>query len=173
MKKAKNTEGLRVQLIGCGTILEEVRAAAQLLRDDFDIESDIWSATSFNELRRDGLNAARHNMLNPEAELQVSWVEKQLANRKGPVIAASDYMKVYSDQIRDFVPGTYITLGTDGFGRSDTRSKLREFFEVDRYFVVIAALTGLVKEGEIERSVVTRALKKYNIDGEKANPVYC
>ncbi|MCW7555019.1 pyruvate dehydrogenase (acetyl-transferring), homodimeric type [Endozoicomonas gorgoniicola] len=172
-EEGKNTEGLRVQLIGCGTILEEVRAAAQLLRDDFDIESDIWSATSFNELRRDGLNAARHNMLNPEAELQVSWVEKQLANRKGPVIAASDYMKVYSDQIRDFVPGTYITLGTDGFGRSDTRAKLREFFEVDRYFVVVAALTGLVKEGEIEPSVVTSALKKYNIDGEKANPVYC
>ena len=172
-EEGKNTDGQRVQLIGCGTILEEVRAAAQLLRDDFDIESDIWSATSFNELRRDGLNAARHNMLNPEAELQVSWVEKQLADRKGPVIAASDYMKVYSDQIRDFVPGTYITLGTDGFGRSDTRSKLREFFEVDRYFVVIAALTGLVKDGAIERSVVTRALKKYNIDGEKANPVYC
>ncbi|MET4692696.1 pyruvate dehydrogenase (acetyl-transferring), homodimeric type [Endozoicomonas lisbonensis] len=172
-EEGNKTEGQRVQLIGCGTILEEVRAAAQLLRDDFNIESDIWSATSFNELRRDGLNVARHNMLNPEAEPQVSWVEKQLADRKGPVIAASDYMKVYSDQIRDFVPGTYITLGTDGFGRSDTRSKLREFFEVDRYFVVIAALTGLVKEGEIERSVVTEALKKYNIDGEKANPVYC
>ena len=172
-EEGKNSKGSRVQLIGCGTILEEVRAAAQLLRDDFNIESDIWSATSFNELRRDGLNVARHNMLNPEAELQVSWIEKQLAGRKGPVIAASDYMKVYSDQIRDFVPGTYITLGTDGFGRSDTRSKLREFFEVDRYFVVIAALTGLVKEGEIEPSVVTSALKKYNIDGEKANPVYC
>ncbi|UYM17966.1 pyruvate dehydrogenase (acetyl-transferring), homodimeric type [Endozoicomonas euniceicola] len=172
-EEGKNSEGSRVQLIGCGTILEEVRAAAQLLRDDFDIESDIWSATSFNELRRDGLKVARHNMLNPEAEPQVSWVEKQLAGRKGPVIAASDYMKVYSDQIRDFVPGNYITLGTDGFGRSDTRSKLREFFEVDRYFVVVAALTGLVKEGEIEPSVVTSALKKYNIDGEKANPVYC
>ena len=172
-EEGKNSKGSRVQLIGCGTILEEVRAAAQLLRDDFDIESDIWSATSFNELRRDGLSVTRHNMLNPEAEPQVSWVEKQLAGRKGPVIAASDYMKVYSDQIRDFVPGTYITLGTDGFGRSDTRSKLREFFEVDRYFVVVAALTGLVKEGEIEPSVVTRALKKYNIDGEKANPVYC
>lgn len=172
-EEGKKTDGKRVQLMGCGTILEEVRAAAQMLRDDFSIESDIWSATSFNELRRDGLNAARHNMLNPEAEPQVSWVEKQLAGRQGPVIAATDYMKVYSDQIRDFVPGTYITLGTDGFGRSDTRAKLREFFEVDRYFIVIAALNGLVKDGEIERSVVTKALKKYNIDGEKANPVYC
>ena len=172
-EEGKKTDGKRVQLMGCGTILEEVRAAAQMLREDFDIESDIWSATSFNELRRDGMNVARHNMLNPESAPQVSWVEKQLADRKGPVIAATDYMKVYSDQIRDFVPGTYITLGTDGFGRSDTRAKLREFFEVDRYFVVIAALNGLVKDGEIERSVVTEALKKYNIDGEKANPVYC
>ena len=172
-EEGKKTDGKRVQLVGCGTILEEVRAAAQMLRDDFSIESDIWSATSFNELRRDGLNAVRHNMLNPEAEPRLSWVEKQFAGRQGPVIAATDYMKVYSDQIRDFVPGTYITLGTDGFGRSDTRAKLREFFEVDRYFIVIAALNGLVKDGEIERSVVTEALKKYNIDGEKANPVYC
>ena len=172
-EEGKKSKGKRVQLIGCGTILEEVRAASQLLRDDFGVESDIWSATSFNELRRDGLNAVRHNMLNPEAEPQVGWVEKQLTGRKGPVVAATDYMKVYSDQIRDFVPGTYITLGTDGFGRSDTRARLREFFEVDRYFVVIAALTGLVKDGEIKPSVVTKALKKYNIDGEKANPVYC
>ena len=172
-EEGARTDGKRVQLMGCGTILEEVRAAAELLRNDFDIESDIWSATSFNELRRDGLGVARHNMLNPEEKPRVSWVEQQLGDRRGPVVAASDYMKVYSDQIRDFVPGTYITLGTDGFGRSDTRARLREFFEVDRHFIVIAALTGLVKDGELEPSVVTRALKKYNIDGDKANPLYC
>lgn len=172
-EEGAKTDGKRVQLIGCGAIFEEVRIAAQMLRDDFQIESDIWSATSFNELRRDGLDAARHNMLNPEAKPQAGWVEQHLAGRKGPVIAASDYMKVYSDQIRDFVPGTYITLGTDGFGRSDTRAKLREFFEVDRYFVVIAALTGLVKDGELDASVVADTLKKYNINGDKANPLYC
>lgn len=172
-QEGAETDGKRVQLMGCGTILEEVRAAAELLRNDFGIESDIWSATSFNELRRDGLIVARHNMLNPEAKPQISWVEQQLGDRKGPVVAASDYMKVYADQIRDFVPGTYITLGTDGFGRSDTRAKLREFFEVDRYFVVIAALTGLVQDGELEPSAVTQALREYNIDGDKANPLYC
>ena len=173
LEEGAKTDGKRVQLMGCGTILEEVRAAARLLREDFGVEADVWSATSFNELRRDGLSVGRHNMLNPEKKPQVSWVEKQLGDRKGPVVAASDYMKVYADQIRDFVPGTYITLGTDGFGRSDTRAKLREFFEVDRYFVAIAALNGLVKDGELESSVVTRALKKYNISGEKADPLYC
>ncbi len=166
-------DGLKVQLMGCGTILEEVRYAADILREEYNVESNIWSATSFNELRRDGMSAARYNMLNPEAEKKVSWVEQQLSGRKGPVVAASDYMKIYSDQIRDYVPATFITLGTDGFGRSDTRAKLREFFEVDRYFVVVAALYGLVKDGELEASVLTGALKKYNINGDKANPLYC
>ena len=165
--------GLKVQLMGCGTILEEVRAAADILRSEFQVESDIWSATSFNELRRDGLAADRENMLNPAATSKQSWVEQQLSDRQGPVIAATDYMKIYADQIRDYVPGTYITLGTDGFGRSDTREKLREFFEVDRYFIVVAALYGLVKDGKLEASVVTEAIKKFNIDPQKANPLYC
>ncbi|WP_252178046.1 pyruvate dehydrogenase (acetyl-transferring), homodimeric type [Endozoicomonas sp. 4G] len=172
-EESAGKDGLKVQLMGCGTILEEVRAAADILRNDFGIESDIWSATSFNELRRDGMAAARHNMLNPDSEQQTGWVEEQLSGRKGPVVAASDYMKIYADQIREFVPGTFIALGTDGFGRSDTREKLREFFEVDRYFVVIAALYGLVKDGELNVSVLKEAMKKFNIDGDKANPLYC
>lgn len=165
---------LKAQLIGCGTILGEVRAAADILRKDFLVEADIWSATSFNELRRDGLDAARWNMLNPDKEQKVAWVEQQLAGRKGPVIAASDYIKLYADQIREFVPAkTFIALGTDGFGRSDTRQQLRRFFEVDRYFIVIATLTGLVREGQLEASVVTEALSRYGIDPAKTNPLYC
>ena len=166
-------KGPKVQLIGGGTILQEVIAASEILRKDYGVESDIWSATSMNELRRDGLAARRHNMLHPEADKQVSWVEKCLADRKGPVVAATDYMKLYADQIRDFVPGTYVTLGTDGFGRSDTRAALREFFEVDRNFIVIAALNALVKDGDIEPKVVAEALKAQGINPEKADPMYC
>ncbi|MDD7804536.1 MAG: pyruvate dehydrogenase (acetyl-transferring), homodimeric type [Endozoicomonas sp. (ex Botrylloides leachii)] len=164
---------LKVQLMGCGTLLEEVRAAADILHRDFHIEADIWSATSFNELRRDGLAAARENMLNPTGKKRVSWVEQKLKGRKGPVIAVSDYMKLYADQIRDFVPATFITLGTDGFGRSDTRGHLRRFFEVDRYFIVIAALHGLVEDGQLKASVVTNAIKTFGIDTTKVNPLYC
>ena len=163
----------KVQLMGCGSILQEVRAAAEILRNDFGVESDIWSATSFNELRREGLDAVRWNMLNPTSEQRVSWVEKQLSGRKGPVIAATDYMKLYADQIRDFVPGTFVALGTDGFGRSDTRENLRSFFEVDRYYITVAALSGLMKDGEIEASVLVDAMKKFGIDPEKNNPLYC
>ena len=162
-----------VQLMGCGSILGEVRAAAELLRRDFEIEADIWSATSFNELRRDGLNVERYNMLHPGADKRVSWVEQKLSDRKGPVIASTDYVKLYADQIRDFVPGTFIALGADGFGRSDTREQLRNFFEIDRYYVVIAALYGLLKEGEIKASMLEKAIEMYNIDPSKANPMYC
>ncbi|MCX4026120.1 pyruvate dehydrogenase (acetyl-transferring), homodimeric type [Endozoicomonas sp. SM1973] len=168
-KKAK----LKVQLVGCGTILEEVRAAADILRKEFKVESDIWSATSFNELRREGLDAKRWNMLNPSAEQRVPYVTECFANRQGPVVAATDYMKLYADQIRDFVPTTYITLGTDGFGRSDSRQKLREFFEVDRYYITVAALHALKEEGKVDSKVVADAMKKFSIDPTKANPLYC
>ena len=172
----KNTNSktkISVQLLGSGTILNEVRAAAKILKDDFDILSDIWSVTSFNELRRDGLKTARNNMLNPDKKLQKSFVEQQLEGHDGPVIAATDYMKTYADQIREFVSNTYITLGTDGFGRSDTRKNLRRFFEVDRNFIVIAALYGLVKNKKQNISVLKKAMKTYGITSDKADPLYC
>ncbi len=173
LEENSRDKGPKVQLVGGGTILQEVIAAADILRKDYGVESNIWSATSMNELRRDGMAAQRHNMLHPEAEKKVSWVEQCLGGRKGPVVAATDYMKIYSDQIRDFVPATYVTLGTDGFGRSDSRAALRDFFEVDRHFIVIAALTALVKDGEIEPKVVAEAMKAQGIDPDKADPMYC
>ncbi|WP_067582416.1 pyruvate dehydrogenase (acetyl-transferring), homodimeric type [Endozoicomonas ascidiicola] len=172
LEECSRNSGLKVQLMGCGTILEEVRKAATILRDEYNIESDIWSATSFNELARDGKDAKRHNMLNPESEKRISWVEKQLAGRKGPVVAASDYMSLYANQIREFISGTFVALGTDGFGRSDSREQLRHFFEVDSQFIVVAALYALVQDGELEASVVSDAIKKFNIDPTKANPLY-
>ncbi len=168
-RKAK----LKVQLMGCGTILQEVRAAAELLKKDFKVESDIWSATSFNELRREALEVKRWNQMHPESEAKVPYVTNCFANRQGPVVAATDYMKLYADQVREFIPSRYVVLGTDGFGRSDSRKKLREFFEVDRYFITIAALNALKEEGLIEASVVTKAMQKYGIDPEKVNPVKC
>ena len=128
---------LHVQLLGAGTILREVIAASELLEADYNICADIWSVTSFNELRREALDVLRWNMLHPDQSARFSHVENCLKNRQGPVIAASDYMKIYADQIREFVPGKYRVLGTDGFGRSDTREKLRHFFEVDRYYIVV------------------------------------
>ncbi len=171
--KAGKKRGPRVQLMGCGTILEEVRAAADILREEFDVDSDIWGATSFNELRRDGLETARWNMLHPDKKPRKSWVEQQLTGAKGPVVVATDYIKLYADQIREFVPNeTYIVLGTDGYGRSDTRANLRRFFEVDRYYVAYAALTGLVKDGKLDKSILKQAAEKLGIDPEKTSPLY-
>jgi pyruvate dehydrogenase E1 component len=163
---------LKVQLLGAGTIFREVIAAADLLKDDFGIDSDLWSVTSFNELRREGLDVDRWNLLHPSKKAKVSYVEKMLTPHEGPIIAATDYMKTYADQIRNFLPGrNYSVLGTDGFGRSDTRAQLRKHFEVNRYYVVIAALKALADEGQIPVSKVTEALKKYGIDTDKPNPV--
>ena len=160
----------RVQLLGSGAILREVEAGAALLADDFGIASDIWSVTSFMELRRDGLEADRWNMLHPTATPKRSHVETCLDKAGGPVVASTDYMKLLADQIRPFVPGRYRVLGTDGFGRSDYRRKLRSFFEVDRFHVVVAALKALSEEGTIPASVVADALRKYGIDPDKPNP---
>ena len=159
-----------VQLLGSGTILRESVAAAELLKKDFGITADIWSVTSFNELRKEGLSTARWNMLHPEEAPQQSYVESCLDGTKGPVIAATDYMKSYADQVREFVPRTYTVLGTDGFGRSDTRANLRKFFEVDRYYIVVAALSSLVQDNVIEAGEVTRAIEKYGIDPDKPDP---
>ncbi len=161
----------RVQLMGCGTILREVIAAGELLAQDFGVAADVWSVTSFNELRREGLDSERWNMLHPEAAPRISYVEQCLADRNGPVIAATDYIKSYADQIRAFVPQLYTVLGTDGFGRSDSRKKLRHFFEVDRYYVAVAALKALADEGGIAASEVSRAIALYNINPDKPKPV--
>jgi len=162
---------LKVQLLGSGTILREVIAAAELLQDDFGIAADIWSVTSFTELRREGLDVERWNTLHPEEPARTCWVEECLGERRGPVIAATDYLRIYADQIRPFVRTPLKVLGTDGFGRSDNREKLRHFFEVNRYFVTVAVLKALADAGELERSTVAEAVKKYAIDPEKPNPV--
>ena len=161
---------LRVQLLGTGTILREVIAAAELLEADYNITADIWSVTSFNELRCEALDVLRWNMLHPDQSAKSSHVESCLKSRPGPVIAASDYMKIYADQIREFVPGKYRVLGTDGFGRSDTREKLRHFFEIDRYYIVVATLKALSEEGKIANEKVVQAIQKFNIDPDKPNP---
>ncbi len=168
--KAQSATTPTVQLLGSGTILREVIAAAELLVKDFGVVSDIWSVTSFNELRREGLDCERWNMLHPEAAPRVSYAEQCLGKRKGPVIAATDYIKSYADQIRAFLSGNYKVLGTDGFGRSDTRKKLRHFFEVDRYYIAVAALKALADEDTVALSEVSKALKLYNINPDKPNP---
>ncbi|MER0171883.1 MAG: pyruvate dehydrogenase (acetyl-transferring), homodimeric type [Nitrosomonas sp.] len=165
-----NTEAPCVQLLGAGTILREVIAAAEILKQDYAVHADVWSVTSFNELRREALAITRWNMLHPEQPAKESHVENCLNGRKGPVVAATDYMKIYADQIREFVPGRYRVLGTDGFGRSDTRQKLRHFFEVDRFYITVAALKALSEEGKITQQQVTQAIEKYGIDPEKSNP---
>ena len=165
-----NNSSPTVQLLGSGTILRESIAAAEMLEKDFGVAADIWSVTSFNELRRDGLDAERWNMLHPEAKPRLSYVEECLAKRAGPVIASTDYMKSYADQIRGFMPKRFKVLGTDGFGRSDTRKKLRGFFEVDRNYIAVAALKALAEEGTIAASEVTRAIKLYKLNPDKPNP---
>jgi pyruvate dehydrogenase E1 component len=160
----------RVQLLGSGTILREVIAGADLLAEDFGVDADIWSAPSFTELRRQGLDVERWNLLHPTEPPRQSYVTTCLADRQGPVIAATDYMRTFADQIRPFVPGTYRVLGTDGFGRSDYRRQLRRFFEVDRYFVALAALQALAQEGTVPTKTVAEAIAKYGIDPDKPNP---
>jgi pyruvate dehydrogenase E1 component len=170
-KGAANAKAPRVQLMGAGTIFNEVIAAADLLKNDWGVESDLWSVPSFTELAREGHEVQRQNLLNPLGEKKLSHVETLLKDAKGPVIASTDYVRALVDQIRAFVPQRFVVLGTDGFGRSDTREKLRHFFEVDRYWTTVAALSALADEGTIERKVVADALKKYNLDPSKPNPM--
>ncbi len=162
----------KVQLLGCGTILREVIAAAELLKQDFDVNADIWSVTSFNELRREGLDLERHNRLHPEQDNQLPYVTRCLGESEGPVVAATDYMKIYADQIREFIPKNYHVLGTDGFGRSDTREKLRRHFEVNRFHIAVTALHALVEEGKLPADTLADAIRQYNIDPDKPNPAY-
>lgn len=166
-KKAKK----KVQLMGAGTILREVEAAAQLLRDNHGVESDVWSLTSVNELTRDGQRAERWSRLHPDQSPRKAYVTAQLEGQEGPFIVSTDYMKNFCEQLRPYIPGRYYVLGTDGFGRSDTRAKLRHFFEVNRYFVTITALKALADEGKVPVSEVVEAMKKYGIDPDKADPM--
>ena len=161
---------LKAQLLGSGTILREVEAAAELLESDWKVSSTVWSATSMNELAREGQAVERHNRLNPEAKKQRTYVEECLDNEEGVVIASTDYIRQYSEQIRPWVKSAYTVLGTDGFGRSDTRDKLRSFFEVDRFHIVVATLNTLADEGQISHKVVADAIKKYNINTDAVNP---
>ena len=167
--KAKKT----VQLIGSGTILREVREAATLLRNDWGIDADVWSATSINEVRREAQACIRWNMLHPGDKPKLPYITQLLSGRSGPVIASTDYMKLYADQLREYIPQRFVALGTDGFGRSDTRERLRHFFEVNRYFVVIAALKALADDGVIKPADVTKAIRKYGIDPDKRDPLTC
>jgi pyruvate dehydrogenase E1 component len=163
-------KGLKVQLMGSGTILREVIAAARLLKKDFKVNADVWSVTSVNELAREAQSCARWNQLHPTKKAQRSYLETQLQGRTGPVIISTDYIRSYAEQIREYVSSRFVSLGTDGFGRSDTRENLRIFFEVNRFYVVVAALKALSDSGEIESKVVQQAIKKYGIDPEKPNP---
>jgi pyruvate dehydrogenase E1 component len=168
-KKAKQ----RVQLIGSGTILRESIFAAELLKNDWNIAADVWSAPSLTLVARDGIDCERWNMVNPTKPQRVPYVTGLLKDTSGPIVATTDYVRTFAEQIRPYVPQgrTFKVLGTDGFGRSDSRAKLREFFEVNRYYITVAALRSLADEGKIEMSVVEKAVAKYNLDPNKPNPV--
>jgi len=160
----------RVQLLGSGTIFREVMFAADLLRSDWGVESDLWACPSFTELARDGRAAERWNTLNATQAPRVCHVHKCLADTKGPVIAATDYVRTFAEQIRAYVPRRYVVLGTDGFGRSDTRDRLRYFFEVNPHYIAVAALKALADDGTIAVAKVTEAIAKYGLDPDKRAP---
>ncbi|HJV64002.1 MAG TPA: pyruvate dehydrogenase (acetyl-transferring), homodimeric type, partial [Albitalea sp.] len=164
----------RVNLLGSGTILREAIAAKALLESDWGVAANIWSCPSFNQLAREGQDVERFNLLHPAERARVPFVTQQLEPYVGPVVAATDYMKSYAEQIRGFIPRgrSYKVLGTDGFGRSDFRSKLREHFEVDRHYIAVAALKALSEEGSLPLAKVAEAIKKYGINADKINPLY-
>lgn len=169
---AAKDDKLHVQLMGCGSILQQVRAAADILAEEYGVNSTVYSVTSFNELARDGLECDRWNMLHPDLEPKQPYITDLMAEEKGPAIAATDYVKLYADQVRAWVPTDYKILGTDGFGRSDSRANLRHHFEVDHKHVVVAALAELAKRGEIDRKVAADAIAKYEIDVDHINPLH-
>ncbi len=172
LSDSQRTDGKapEVQLMGCGTILRECIAAAEILENEYGVAANIWSATSFNELRREGMSVQRWNMLHPESDPRIPYVTQCLSDAKGPIIAATDYMKIYADQIREYVPNQMLVLGTDGFGRSDSRAQLRKHFEVNASNIVIGALKALCDEGEIDAAIITKEIKKLGIDPERADP---
>ena len=170
MFKIFNKGKIKIQLLGSGAIFREMLAAAEILSKDYGIDSDLWSVTSFNELRRDGMETERKNLLNPGEKPEKSYVEKCLIKREGPIIAASDYMRTYADQIRPYLSRPFYSFGTDGYGRCDSRKKLRKFFEVDKEHIVAYALSALAKEQLIPSKFAEKAMKKYNINKDKPIP---
>lgn len=170
LQPAHEKAKLKVQLMGSGTILREALAAAELLKNDWGVEADVWSVTSANELRRDGQSCTRWNRMHPGEKEKVPYITELLKDREGPVIAVSDYVQLYNDQLRDYIPQRLEVLGTDGYGRSDVRKKLRQFFEVDSYFIAFTALKALADEGKIDMAKAKEAMKKYGIDPNKADP---
>ncbi|MBL4827551.1 MAG: pyruvate dehydrogenase (acetyl-transferring), homodimeric type [Spongiibacteraceae bacterium] len=173
LEESKGKLKTKVQLMGGGAILREVREAAIILREDFDIDADVWSMTSINQLRREGMACERWNTLNSGKKAKVPFVTQQLGGHSGPVICATDYIKSYAEQIAGFVDTRFVALGTDGFGRSDTRSQLRSHFEVDRYFIVVAALKALADDGVVKSTLVRKAMKTFNINPDKRDPMIC
>jgi len=171
LRESTSKPKLKVQLLGSGTILREVEAAAELLKKDWKVHSDIWSLTSANELVKDAMSASRYNRMHPGDDEKVPYITEQLQDRQGPVISATDYMQTYVDRLREYIPKRFVSLGTDGFGRSDTREKLRSHFEVDRYYITCAALKALADDGEFPMGDVKKAMKKYGINPDKADPV--
>ena len=169
-KEFNNKGKIKVQLLGSGAILREIISAAEILSKEYNIDSDVWSVTSFNELRKDGMKVERKNLLNPTSIREKSYVEKCLEKKEGLIIAASDYMRSYADQIRPYTSKSFYSLGTDGYGRSDSRKNLRKFFEVDKTHIVTYALSALAKEQLIPTKYAERAIKKYNIDKNKPMP---
>jgi len=171
LRRSVSREPLRVQLLGAGTILREAEAAAEILESRFGVAADVWSLTSINQLQREGKAARRWNMLHPEEPPRVPYLTRQLEESGGPFVVATDYLKAYGDQLREFVPGRLIVLGTDGYGRSDTRQKLRGFFEVSREYIVLAALTALAEEGRLERTALSEAMRSLGISQDKVDPL--
>jgi pyruvate dehydrogenase E1 component len=170
MHRVRDADKPRVRLLGSGTILREVEAAAELLSEEFDVAAEVWSVTSYTELRREGLRLAREARLRPGSDPGTPWVTECLGDGSAPVVAATDYMKALADGVRAWVPARYEVLGTDGFGRSDYRRALRGFFEVDRHHVAVAALSSLAAEGEVETKVVDEAIKRFEIDPDAPHP---
>jgi len=171
MYKIHSTKTPKIRLLGSGPLMREVLAAAELLKDDWGVEPGIWNATSFSELRRDAEETDRWNLIHPEKDQKRSHLEKCLSKNEVPTVAVSDYVKMVSEQIGPYVPGPYYCLGTDGFGRSDTREELRSFFEVDRYYIVLMSIKALAIEGELEKDLIEKAMKKYSLDPDKPSPI--
>ena len=170
-KEFKKYEKTKIQLLGSGAILREMISAAEILQKEYKIDSNVWSVTSFSELRKEALEIERYNLLNPDKKSKKSYVEECLSTMEGPIVSASDYLRLNSDQIRPYIRKSFYSFGTDGYGRSDTRKKLRKFFEVDKEHIVAYSLSVLAKEQLIPSNYAKEAMKKYNIDPEKPIPI--